>query len=95
MKASVDIALMNTHELELYADPYGETFVRAHAKADGAPRIAGYLGKSDAFDVASGKYTYADKVRLEAGRNRVPTPIFLMLEGIAMVAIGFSAYGAQ
>ena len=33
--------------------------------------------------------------RLAAGRNKVPAPIFLMLEGIAMVAIGFSAYGAQ
>jgi len=33
--------------------------------------------------------------RLAAGRNKVPTPIFLMLEAIAMVAIGFSAYGAH
>ena len=33
--------------------------------------------------------------RLQAVRHKVPTPIFLMLEAIAMVAIGFSAYGAQ
>ena len=33
--------------------------------------------------------------RLEAVRHKVPTPIFLMLEAIAVVAIGFSAYGAQ
>ena len=37
--------------------------------------------------------TYAK--RLAAGRNKVPTPIFFMLEGIAMVAVGFSAYGVQ
>jgi hypothetical protein len=33
--------------------------------------------------------------RLQAGRNKVPVPVFLMLEAIAMVAIGFSAYGAH
>ena len=33
--------------------------------------------------------------RLQAVRHKVPTPIFLTLEAIAMVAIGFSAYGVQ
>jgi hypothetical protein len=33
--------------------------------------------------------------RLAAERNHVPLPIFLMLETIAMMAIGFSSYGAQ
>jgi len=63
MKAAVDIASMNAHLLKLYARLCGETLARAHAKAGGAPRIAGYLGKSDAFDAALGKYAiaYADK----------------------------------
>jgi len=64
MKASVDIASMNAHTLGLYASLCGETLARSHAKAGGAPRIAGYLGKSDAFDTALGKYaiTYADRI---------------------------------
>jgi hypothetical protein len=33
--------------------------------------------------------------RLAAERNHVPLPIFFMLETIAMMAIGFSSYGAQ
>jgi hypothetical protein len=32
--------------------------------------------------------------RLHAGRDRVPTPVFVMLEVIAMVAFGFTAFGA-
>jgi hypothetical protein len=33
--------------------------------------------------------------RLAAERNHVPAPIFFMLQTIAMMAIGFSSYGAQ
>jgi hypothetical protein len=33
--------------------------------------------------------------RLAAQRNHVPAPIFFMLETIAMMAIGFSSYGAE
>jgi hypothetical protein len=33
--------------------------------------------------------------RLAAERNHVPPPIFFMLQTIAMMAIGFSSYGAQ
>jgi len=63
MKASVDIASMKIHGLDLYASLRGETLARAHAKAGAAPRIAGYLGNSDAFDAALGEYAiaYADK----------------------------------
>lgn len=63
MKASVDIATMNAHVLDLYACLCGQTLARAHAKAGGAPRIAGYLGKSDPFDTAIGRYAvaYADR----------------------------------
>jgi uncharacterized protein (DUF2252 family) len=63
MKASVDIAGMNARTLDLYASLCGQTLARAHAKAGGAPRIAGYLGKSEIFDTALGKYAiaYADR----------------------------------
>jgi hypothetical protein len=33
--------------------------------------------------------------RLAAERNHVPPPIFFMLQTIAMMAVGFSSYGAQ
>jgi len=63
MKASVDIASMNARALDLYASLCGQTMARAHAKAGSAPRIAGYLGKSDHFDTAIGRYAiaYADR----------------------------------
>ena len=63
MKASVDIASMNARALEVYASLCGQTLARAHAKAGGAPRIAGYLGKSQAFEAAIGRYAiaYADR----------------------------------
>jgi uncharacterized protein (DUF2252 family) len=82
MKASVDISSMNAHTLDLYASLCGQTLARAHAKAGCAPRIAGYLGKSDAFDIALGKYAiaYADKTeqdfesfRRAAASGRVKT----------------------
>jgi hypothetical protein len=34
------------------------------------------------------------ETRLTANRNNVPVVVFLMLEGIAVVALGFSGYGA-
>ena len=63
MKASVDIASMNAGALDLYASLCGQTLARAHAKAGGAPRIAGYLGKSEIFDTALSRYAvaYADR----------------------------------
>lgn len=33
--------------------------------------------------------------RISAGRNHVPSAIFIALEGIAIIAIGFTAYGAN
>ena len=66
MKASVDISSMNAHGLDLYASLCGQTLARAHAKAGGAPRIAGYLGKSETFDAALGKYAIAYADRTEA-----------------------------
>ncbi len=82
MKASLDIASMNARALDLYASLCGQALGRAHAKAGGAPRIAGYLGKSDPFDAAIGRYAvaYADRTerdyesfRRAAGSGRIRT----------------------
>ena len=53
----------NARALEVYASLCGQTLARAHAKAGGAPRIAGYLGKSESFEAAIGRYAiaYADR----------------------------------
>jgi len=57
--------------------------------------------KSDPHVVPTGLFVQAlnkmidmHEVRLTAGRNSVPSLVFFMLEGIAVVALGFSGYGA-
>jgi len=73
---------MDAHTLNLYAGLCGETLARAHSKAGGPHRIAGYLGKSDVFDTALGKYaiSYADQterdydsLRQAAASGRIKT----------------------
>ncbi len=63
MKFSVPIEGLSPLELERYADVCGWTLARSHAKSGDAATIRGYLGRSDAFDVAVGKFavTYADQ----------------------------------
>jgi uncharacterized protein (DUF2252 family) len=63
MKSSVDITTMSARILGRYANLCGETLARAHAKAGDAALIAGYLGRSGAFDIALGDYAvaYADQ----------------------------------
>jgi uncharacterized protein (DUF2252 family) len=82
MKMSVDLAKMGSRGLTIYGVLCGQTLARAHAKAGEAARIAGYLGKSDAFDKAIRRYatSYADQAeqdyeafRRAVGRGRVPT----------------------
>ena len=63
----------------LYVEFCAEALARAHAKAGQAPTIAGYLGKSAAFDEAIANYAvdYADQVERDyelfrtAARNGV------------------------
>jgi uncharacterized protein (DUF2252 family) len=49
--------------LKRYAELCGWTLARAHAKSGDAATISGYLGKTDAFDQAIGKFAvaYADQ----------------------------------
>jgi uncharacterized protein (DUF2252 family) len=59
MKTGADIERMNALELRRYGGLCGWALARAHAKASGAPaKIAGYLGKGDAFDEAVGAFAH-------------------------------------
>ena len=61
MKMSAPIEGATTTQMKLYAELCGRTLARAHAKSGDAALISGYLGKSDSFDQAIGKFvmTYA------------------------------------
>jgi uncharacterized protein (DUF2252 family) len=59
MKMSVTIEGARAEEFLLYADICGRTLARAHAKSGDAALISGYLGKSDIFDQAIGKFAIA------------------------------------
>jgi len=64
MKMSMPVDGFNPAQLMLYARMCGWTLARAHAKSGDAATISGYLGKSDVFDRALGKFAlaYADQV---------------------------------
>jgi hypothetical protein len=59
MKFSAPVEGLSAPQLKLYAELCGSTLARAHAKSGDAATISGYLGKSDAFDQAIGKFALA------------------------------------
>jgi uncharacterized protein (DUF2252 family) len=63
MKMSAPIEGASSAQMKMYAELCGLTLARAHAKSGDAALISGYLGKSDSFDQAIGKFalTYADQ----------------------------------
>jgi len=63
MKMSAPIEGAMPWQLRAYAELCGRTLARAHAKSGDASTISGYLGKSDTFDQAIGKFAiaYADQ----------------------------------
>jgi uncharacterized protein (DUF2252 family) len=63
MKFSFPIEEMPPTMLSIYAGVCGWTLARAHARSGDAATISGYLGKSDAFDEATGDFAlkYADQ----------------------------------
>jgi uncharacterized protein (DUF2252 family) len=63
MKGSVDVETMAPANLLLYAHVCGWTLARAHARSGDAVAIAGYLGKSDGFDLSITDFSerYADQ----------------------------------
>ena len=63
MKATANLDAMTGTELTCYAGLCGWVLARAHARSGDAAQIAGYLGKSDAFDEALADFAmaYADQ----------------------------------
>ena len=63
MKMSVPIDDISSIQLMRYASVCGRVLARAHAKSGDTALISGYLGKSDIFDRAIGKFAmaYADQ----------------------------------
>ncbi|WP_178118998.1 DUF2252 domain-containing protein [Pseudomonas akapageensis] len=63
MKMSAPIEGISAARLKMYAEWCGLTLARAHAKSGDAALISGYLGKTDSFDQAIGKFAiaYADQ----------------------------------
>jgi uncharacterized protein (DUF2252 family) len=59
MKATADLEQMTGAELIEYAELCGWVLARAHARAGDAALIAGYLGKSEVFEVAIGVFAEA------------------------------------
>jgi uncharacterized protein (DUF2252 family) len=79
MKMSVDVSIMRQEGLNFYGILCGQTLARAHAKAGGAGRVGGYLGRSESFDTAIGRYAlaYADQAErdYEAFRRAAATGV--------------------
>ncbi len=63
MKVSAEPETFKPSTLVAYATLCGWALARAHAKAEDAAMIAGYLGSADQFDIALAKYSqaYADQ----------------------------------
>lgn len=63
MKMSAPIEGISAARMKMYAEWCGLTLARAHAKSGDAALISGYLGKTDSFDLAIGKFAiaYADQ----------------------------------
>jgi hypothetical protein len=63
MKGSAIVESMSVDELVLYGGLCGWALARAHARSGDRVQIAGYLGKSERFDVAIADFaeSYADQ----------------------------------
>jgi uncharacterized protein (DUF2252 family) len=65
MKFSMPVEGASPVSFKRYAENCGWTLARAHAKSGDAATISGYLGKTDEFDQAIGKFAlaYADQTK--------------------------------
>ncbi len=63
MKMKIDVEAMSKSDWSEYVELCGWALARAHARTGDPARIAGYLGKSDAFDEAIEKFSisYAEQ----------------------------------
>jgi hypothetical protein len=69
VKLSVLVETYDAEMLEIYAGLCGWVLARAHSKAGDPWRIAGYLGKSDEFDLAIRKFAVAYADQAERDHN--------------------------
>ena len=69
-KGSIDLALLNPKQLMMLAEACGRTLAHAHARTGDRFAIAAYLGDTDEFDKAVGKFAsaYADQNDLDYQR---------------------------
>ncbi len=69
MKAAVNVAYWSKDDFKLNPVIAGEILARAHARAGDAAIMRGYLGKSEAFEDAIGKYgvAYAKQAERDYG----------------------------
>ena len=86
MKGTVDVEDLHPSVFVLFAGLCGRTLAQAHARSGDFCGIAGYLGKSDAFDVAVAQFAraYADQVERDhqaladaVRRGRLPAELGL------------------
>ena len=63
MKLSPEVENFGREEMDIYAEWCGRSLALSHARSGRPAMIAGYLGKSDAFDKAMAKFSvaYADQ----------------------------------
>jgi uncharacterized protein (DUF2252 family) len=63
VKIGIHVGTFGTKEMNLYATWCGRALALAHARSGSSAVIAGYMGKSDAFDVAIADFSmaYADQ----------------------------------
>ena len=85
--ASPEMVAANRQSLEVLDQLWHEGMAAAASNPQVVPSGMFLEAINDLFDL--------NAKRLAAGRNRVPTPIFLGLIGIAIVALGYSGYGAH
>jgi uncharacterized protein (DUF2252 family) len=66
-KTGANIDGMDFHQLSDYVRHCGQALARAHAKAGDAATIRGYLGRSDAFDIAVSRFAaiYAEQTEAD------------------------------
>lgn len=65
MKGSVEVEVLEETGLGVYLGVCSYCLARAHARTGDSIAIAGYLGKTDAFDKALSEFavTYADQTK--------------------------------
>ena len=69
MKGTLDVTLFSAADMSDYAQACGYALARSQAKAGDPALIAGYIGKSHAFDEAMARhaFAYADQNEADYG----------------------------